>query len=252
MIESHSSTLWICPYCEADGSTDPRIWADHIDVAHPGKVPTHERHRRLFAEMGKRQILPALSCPLCNTIQPQERQSKIEDHILKHLHEFALRALPDDQNSKSDQSGKASQVHGSLSHTKELEGADDIIPKFSMIDATQFSTAIAKLRSLGLEPPNKLLGLIESLDSPLSPAKFEYTGSHFRKALDFLEIIQKHRQAPSESDLTTDMIGDLTTETWDRLTEVLNLRIDKPPMSLVRGKIFAHQAYPYTSQNLIT
>lgn len=144
MLEKHSETRWTCDYCtydvescspdEGDGSQAPEKirphfasaedWKSHVTAEHGDRVPGDQRD--LVAELNKRQLIKAYPCPLCNQINDEingtSLQSEINSHTLTHLHEFALRSLPDvadeGDDQDGDQSSNASRVPGpALSHT---------------------------------------------------------------------------------------------------------------------------------------
>ena len=146
MVDKHSSMRWTCDYCASKDkaskqrSTDAPHefssageWEDHMGKAHSDRVTAHQRP--ILAELNKRPMMGPLACPLCDFAM-ETMDSKIDDHILRHLHEFALWALPESPGAMSDEKSKASQVSGTLSHTKATSG--EVEPPFG------FKTAKAK------------------------------------------------------------------------------------------------------------
>ncbi|KAM3075289.1 hypothetical protein ACMFMG_007269 [Clarireedia jacksonii] len=135
MRAKHSSTKWICNPCstntkqasESDQS-DPQdlvffdsaeSWQAHTEKEHGNLGPALQRD--ILTELSKRQLIGPLECPLCK-IEPTEPRTGIDEHILKHLHEFALRALPGDAGLANEKESTAFQVSSSaslLSYTKD-------------------------------------------------------------------------------------------------------------------------------------
>lgn len=127
MLEKHSVIRWTCDYC-AYGSNDSKEstaeeWESHIAAKHGDIIPVSQR--AILAELNKRPMIGPLSCPLCQ-FTTQSMDTKIDDHILQHLHEFALRALPDGAREIDDEGSKTSQGSGFLSHT-QLNSVDAAI-----------------------------------------------------------------------------------------------------------------------------
>ncbi|KAL6408087.1 hypothetical protein AUP68_08460 [Ilyonectria robusta] len=104
MIDKHSTMRWTCDYCASKDeaskqrSTDaPREfnnagdWEGHVEEAHGDQITAHQRP--ILAELNKRPAMGPLTCPLCDFAM-ETMGSRIDDHILQHLHEFALWALP--------------------------------------------------------------------------------------------------------------------------------------------------------------
>jgi hypothetical protein len=129
MLEKHSVIRWTCDYC-AYGSNDNKEstaqeWESHIAAEHGDIIPVSQR--AILAELNKRPMIGPLSCPLCQ-FTTESMDTKIDDHILQHLHEYALRALPDGAGETDDQESKTSQASGLLSHT-QLNSVDAAIAR---------------------------------------------------------------------------------------------------------------------------
>lgn len=127
-LEWHSTTCWACDYCafgvkEGKDSTveeqqlfnSAEEWESHISLAHGDDIPADQRG--ILAELNKRRVIGPLSCPLCE-FSTGSMDTKIDDHILQHLHEFALRALPEGAGETDDSGSKTSRASRLLSHTQ--------------------------------------------------------------------------------------------------------------------------------------
>jgi hypothetical protein len=128
MRAKHSSTKWTCNPCSTNArlasesdQSDPQAlvffdsaesWQAHTEKEHEnlGSAP----QRDILTELSKRQFIGPLECPLCKT-EPTEPRTGIDEHILKHLHEFALRALPGGAGSANEKESTAFQVSSSAS-----------------------------------------------------------------------------------------------------------------------------------------
>lgn len=94
----HSVRCWICDHCSMQTS-DPASfifgtsdeWDEHMDRFH------HDMFLKTqsvaLSELSNRTMLPPMSCPLCgySTSYPS---AALDDHIVQHLHSFALTSLP--------------------------------------------------------------------------------------------------------------------------------------------------------------
>jgi hypothetical protein len=138
MLEKHSMIRWACDYCAFKTNTSKdttkhdreyfdsaEIWMKHMGMKH-GKIAT-AAERITLAGLNERRVIPQLSCPLCPFVV-ESIDTKIHDHILLHLHEFSLLALPDDAWGAGETStGTASHASDELSHTQEMR-ADISMP----------------------------------------------------------------------------------------------------------------------------
>lgn len=131
LIEKHSSISWICDFCSSnDGFTGQAAvfetsesWGKHMEEEHGDFVKAHQR--QVLADLNQQSMIGPFSCPLCDRIKTPTLDFKIDDHILGHLHEFALRALPASYENGSDDLGSALQSRGSLSRTTNADAPDD-------------------------------------------------------------------------------------------------------------------------------
>ncbi|KAK6519711.1 hypothetical protein TWF506_000011 [Arthrobotrys conoides] len=145
MLENHSVTRWTCDYCSPaigngnstsiDGESrlfdSAEKWELHISTKHNDTIPANQR--ATFAEMSKVAVIGPLTCPLCHFTADFE-ETDIGDHILQHLHEFALRALPEHTyiEARSSQGSNTSRVYGSLSHIQS-DSAGSVIMQESPV-----------------------------------------------------------------------------------------------------------------------
>lgn len=138
VVEQHSVHCWTCDYCTYASSklhhnkmpapkevfTTAGDWTKHMDESHGDLIAP--QNREVFAETHKRRLIDSLSCPFCE-FQSDSWTPDIPDHILHHLHEFALRALPDDTAQLEDKisSRKTAGCESVLSHTQLADGGVD-------------------------------------------------------------------------------------------------------------------------------
>lgn len=131
-LEQHSVPCWTCDYCSY-GASETSIptpkhlfptaeaWIAHVAEMHRDLIAPQERS--IFADMNKRQMIGPLSCPLCD-FASDSLTAGIDDHILGHLHEFALRALPNTVVDQPDNNtGATARAYTLLSHSQSANNA---------------------------------------------------------------------------------------------------------------------------------
>jgi CHAT domain-containing protein len=131
MVDKHSTTRWTCDYCASkdeerkQNSTEELYefnsaeeWEDHVEKAHGDQVTAQQRP--ILAELNKRLMMGPLTCPLCD-FATETMGMKIDDHILQHLHEFALWALPEGPGAIGGEESQAPQVSGTLPHAEAAD-----------------------------------------------------------------------------------------------------------------------------------
>jgi hypothetical protein len=128
-LEKHSLFQWVCDHCTMSGSTvtnathpnqhfaSAEEWLEHVAKYH-GDLTT-EKERIVLAELSKRPMHLPLDCPLC-PFAIESMSDKIDDHILLHLHEFSLLALPERAWETDEKSKTLSQGSDPLSYTHML------------------------------------------------------------------------------------------------------------------------------------
>ncbi|KAK5658464.1 hypothetical protein OQA88_1853 [Cercophora sp. LCS_1] len=131
-LEEHSVPCWTCDYCSYGASKTSiptpkqffptaEAWISHVAEMHQDLIAPQERS--IFADMNKRQMIGPLSCPLCD-FASDSLTAGIDDHILGHLHEFALRALPNTVVDLPDNNtGTTARAYTPLSHTQSANNA---------------------------------------------------------------------------------------------------------------------------------
>ncbi|CZR58258.1 uncharacterized protein PAC_08149 [Phialocephala subalpina] len=248
MVEKHSSMRWTCDYCPSrDKSSEQRstdapheftsaeAWVEHMEKVHSDRVTANQRST--LAELNKRPMMGPLACPLCDFVM-ENMGSKIDDHILQHLHEFALWALPEGPEAMSDEKSKASQASGTLSHTKAASGEVDLPLEYLATDPSQFGNNVGSLSLLDIDSSsslaNLLLDRVGSIASSWysSDATTELWGSHLSRLRDVLETYDQSRQEKS-TDITGEMLQRLITETCHDLLDILEVPLG-PPKDLAR------------------
>ncbi|PYI26892.1 hypothetical protein BP00DRAFT_498435 [Aspergillus indologenus CBS 114.80] len=89
----HRSNRWVCPVCRDMGTATENVetllthMGDHHADAIPQKDAVHVIYAGGFTSYG------VTSCPLCKKTGSLDSPELI-DHVLRHTHDFALRALP--------------------------------------------------------------------------------------------------------------------------------------------------------------
>lgn len=195
MIAKHSCTRWTCDYCTTgtqtsddanDGKafefTTDKAWQEHMEQFHSKLVPSDKRS--MLVELNRRQMIGPLACPLCDTFKMESLDTKIDDHILQHLHEFALWALPEGAEGRDDDGSKVSQVSGTLSHTKTLKG--DLEPSLYDLDCIPQST----LRIIDPFMSNMSIweGVKFALNLATDKKDTEWYFPHLQKVLSIVDI----------------------------------------------------------------
>jgi hypothetical protein len=97
MRSLHSVTQWVCNYCTSRSQTGLPFhfkcfqdWADHAKSVHKDVDWKTQLHP--LGRLSQRSMLKPLTCPLCG-YTVDKPQLTLDDHFIKHLHEFALHCL---------------------------------------------------------------------------------------------------------------------------------------------------------------
>ncbi|KAK8054405.1 hypothetical protein PG996_013706 [Apiospora saccharicola] len=99
-VQDHHSTLqWVCSQCvrSPDRSRFSTFhtmaeWQAHTVEVHKKLVP--ESSLASLAKFSEARVLEPISCPLCAFSSEGLVQKTLDQHIIQHIHEFALRSLP--------------------------------------------------------------------------------------------------------------------------------------------------------------
>ncbi|KAF2821888.1 hypothetical protein CC86DRAFT_386241 [Ophiobolus disseminans] len=157
-LEKHSLARWTCDYCAASasesGTTNTAIlqqfdsaeeWTEHVAKLH--KDVATEEELPILSGLNKRQMIFATECPLC-PFSVEGLTNRIDDHILLHLHEFSLLALPDDAWGFAEKTQSMSQGSDALSAVHEHESADVADIPESEITTDKLNQLVQSARSL--------------------------------------------------------------------------------------------------------
>ncbi|TGJ84183.1 hypothetical protein E0Z10_g4569 [Xylaria hypoxylon] len=231
MIHKHSSTCWTCNLCSSSdqgiGSplTQTRsdfwsadAWVKHVKRVHPGRIKAAQLP--VLVELSKRSVIGPLNCPLCD-FSTDAVDSKIDDHILQHLHEFSLRALPDSSNLIApDGESKASQMSGSLSHVKDVDHDDQRPLEYPITKQTQWSADLERLWEI--YPSSSLKLLMDHVNGsptvgPADSATAEFWGFHLFKVGNVIETIKSVRSSDMTEELITNIIDQTSISILDSL-----------------------------------
>ncbi|KAH8898152.1 hypothetical protein GQ53DRAFT_623351, partial [Thozetella sp. PMI_491] len=89
----HRPSRWGCPICNNATTvfSDLEALVRHVQDHHADTLPTESLETIL--QWGAVKSYGLTSCPLCSS-SGQLDDPDLVDHVLKHTHDFALRALP--------------------------------------------------------------------------------------------------------------------------------------------------------------
>ncbi|EGX48305.1 hypothetical protein AOL_s00080g430 [Orbilia oligospora ATCC 24927] len=157
MLEKHSTARWTCSYCVYSkginglSDTEPnwfdtaQEWDLHMAANHGEIVPSNQRDT--LAELNKELTIGPLSCPLCE-FTTDSADTKVDNHILQHLHEFSLRALPEDVKQKGDNQITTSQASGLLSHTQSDHIGVAMDQEWPMVALEELESSLKRVLNL--------------------------------------------------------------------------------------------------------
>lgn len=98
VMKEHSHRYWVCQYCPHDDTEkEPEIfktlndWHSHMETRHTDIIPAEQIIS--FVMLSEKKMVPPMGCPLCSH-ESNRPTHMIDDHILRHVHEFSLRSLP--------------------------------------------------------------------------------------------------------------------------------------------------------------
>ncbi|KAH6869554.1 hypothetical protein B0T10DRAFT_281052 [Thelonectria olida] len=234
-LELHSTTRWTCDYCafgvkEGKDSTveeqqlfdNAEEWESHISLAHGDEIPADQRG--ILAELNKRRVIGPLSCPLCE-FSTGSMDTKIDDHILQHLHEFALRALPEGARETDDPGSKTSQASRLLSHTQSNSIDAIIAREYPVVTIQEVEDAMDRAWHLVSTSGTKFLqpGLKRPLHSDAAATELWQTKSRrLKEILDTLKFISQDSMWWRDPD-----IQDLAVEAVEAVEEMNSAAVAK-------------------------
>lgn len=229
LIDKHSSISWICDFCSSnDGVTGQAAifettesWGKHMEEEHGDLMKAHQR--QVLANLNQQSMIGPFSCPLCDRIKTPTLDFKIDDHILGHLHEFALRALPASYENGSDDLGSALQSRGSLSRTTNadspenqpgLASLDDL--GFGIGDIITISEILSKNFSgmQNLQNFHRWLQLLKYQWNAQTTVDKEFLCTHLTRLQQAITVyLQQNQETTTDSDESMfENIKDITNE----------------------------------------
>ena len=282
MKTRHSLTKWTCNPCstnikqasESDPS-DPQIliffdsaesWQAHTEKEHGNLGPAPQRD--ILTELSQRQLIGPLECPLCKS-EPTEPRTGIDEHILKHLHEFALLALPGDAAPANEKESSAFQVSSSaslLSYTKDswtvnVGTPDDDFTNYEMVMESfedlesrleRFEPEFSKKARKGLGRCRNFMAQISQYLEPKD--MFRIYGPPLVNLLDVCNIFSyadkfpQIRNQPHQSpNITLEMEQDILNAALERVFDLNDGRIAamKDFLDLLKSKLKFHLSAIY-------
>lgn len=128
MRNQHGTTHWVCSHCGSRSETGHSYvfksledWESHMETEH---TEVHPSRLQSLSKVSQRILLEPLGCPLCGYVT-EHPQSTLDDHIAKHVHEFALRCLPWGTGRGAMESANMQNVDDSTSSELLTEGDED-------------------------------------------------------------------------------------------------------------------------------
>lgn len=167
VLEEHAETSWICDSCVLDHQNEVDFsaevfrsaleWLSHQRDVHNARIPDEEAG--LLAQVGERRFIRMPGCPLCTHTSGGGVHPQLDEHILAHIHEFSLWALPENHLIVSEAGSSEPQVN----LENETAGASELQPLRSEIDAVavhaQLITDLDSYRYCGSSVENILSDL---------------------------------------------------------------------------------------------
>jgi hypothetical protein len=273
MTAKHSCTKWMCNPCwmnakqtsEADQSdqSEPQVLV-FFDSAESWQAHTEKEHgnlgsalqRDVLTKLSKRQLIVPLECPLCES-EPTKLSTGIDEHILKHLHEFALRALPGDAGPTNEEESTAFQIASSaslLSYTKDSWTAYVKTPNdntighkaaLRMLDyiKSKLERYDSDFRKKAQTDLGRCWNIVEygiqDLSTPLS---------HLWHAFDtYCEFSRVHSQPHTPSNGTLEMEMNMLNEALERILDMgdIELTTTEKLLRLLKGNLKLHPNATY-------
>jgi hypothetical protein len=185
-LDKHSFARWTCDYCapntnvtETSTALGPRSfetaedWMKHVGINHGDAISANERP--ILADLNKRQMILPLNCPLC-PFSVDYMDTRINDHVLLHMHEFSLLALPEDAWGSGDKTtGTVSQASEELSYTAGLKDSGENVLTYdgiawaALYELWQDCQRRVSLAMATYNP--RLLSVMQQVDIPMPPLR---------------------------------------------------------------------------------
>lgn len=232
-LDKHSLERWTCDYCASstdvnEVSTSPELrafetakdWIDHIAKDHRDAMSPDAG--TILADLNKRQMILPLSCPLC-PFSVDYMDTRINDHILLHLHEFSLLALPEDAwGSGEKTTGTVSQASERLSYTLEIEELskpDLEYGEIAWLDLHRYwQMCLSEVKKAARPNKSQLSNTMNHIHIPTdhgvksSPMIAELSASLSRRIFEIILAIEEELMQPTI---------DIDAETTDTLTQLV-------------------------------
>lgn len=237
LLEEHSTPRWICDFCALWDETNelPGVyrefssaekWQQHTTEKHRNRIITfREPQLAELAELNKRPMIGPLSCPLCSFTMPN-MSSKVDSHILHHLHEFSLRALPDPPESGHVDEKMASSVTAIPSHISQVKVDASQTGHTHTLSAPNlnnlYNDLIDILPSSRHPSLQQFLAWIQGRDWAVTEASHEFWATQFAK----LQHVTRTYNQPAIVDTTPAVMADIVAGIID---ELLTLTLERNP-----------------------
>ncbi|KAF7530970.1 hypothetical protein G7054_g9333 [Neopestalotiopsis clavispora] len=207
--EHHARTMWACDLCLPKASEidsyvfeSPIEWQQHMQQSHDGSVLVQQLPS--LARFSEREVIQAVSCPLC-AYTPTGIQTTIDQHILQHLHEFALRSLPSRADHGTDGSISDNTVGRSSTYTDSADRDEEAPPVMTRASLQQDLNNCIEIMSLGLlwttTNPDKMTNInwVQELMEPIRVRAAIFLKNYDRLSEKFPERIDRLRMMAREA-----------------------------------------------------
>ncbi|KAF7532041.1 hypothetical protein G7054_g8324 [Neopestalotiopsis clavispora] len=232
-----------CPYCNKVLPSDfqnrtrwrfdtAEQWEEHVALEHTNILPAE--NRTAFAQLNKRAMIEPLDCPLCPYAM-HDRDTNIDDHILQHLHEFALRSLPERPNETGERESDISEAAGSMSHTRK-DVLDDNISLFYPIYERQEVQKTMNQQWMNLHNSGELVK-VPKIPWPPSqdPVAAELWNFH---AQVVMEVLDAYRSLSSDGMRISTWKAD-RLEMRERVSEAIDQMSSSPQSAIMKTPLRA-------------
>ncbi|KAF2176113.1 hypothetical protein K469DRAFT_700434 [Zopfia rhizophila CBS 207.26] len=252
VMKEHSHRYWVCQYGPHDGAEEepaifrsPDDWHFHMETRHTDIIPLDQITS--FTMLSEKTMVPPMRCPLCS-FESSRPTPKIDENILRHVHEFSLRSLPWEtfasEENELESSAKSSarvkmiaQANVAVLNDEDKEGHEtdglENLEKEEPDNVAEILAEIMSLRNIIVQRAERenysatfkqLCDLCFDEQARLSEARTsEYQLSKYITAIRKLRDFMKHFEADIdryEKDLgylTSDMISGITNNLFDEI-----------------------------------